>query len=280
MTDTILVTGATGNVGSLLVDLLQARDVHLRTLPRQPRPMDRATLATVTDGVDAVFLACGNVPEQVDFECALIDQAAQAGVRRIVKLSARGADPAATPAYWRWHAQIEQYLRASGVPAVVLQPSFLMSNLFAATEHVREQGMLFAPAADARISMIHPGDVAAGAAVALTTDGHDGATYVLTGPEAITYTQVAADLSTALGRPVGYAGIPPEVARMGLLAAGLPEFVVDQLLEVFAALRGGAQADTTDAVQRLTGWPPQSFATWAATYGDAFRGADSAALAG
>jgi uncharacterized protein YbjT (DUF2867 family) len=280
MTDTILVTGATGNVGSLLVDLLQARDVHLRTLPRQPRPMDRATLATVTDGVDAVFLACGNVPEQVDFECALIDQAAQAGVRRIVKLSARGADPAATPAYWRWHAQIEQYLRASGVPAVVLQPSFLMSNLFAATEHVREQGMLFAPAADARISMIHPGDVAAVAAVALTTDGHDGATYVLTGPEAITYTQVAADLSTALGRPVGYAGIPPEVARMGLLAAGLPEFVVDQLLEVFAALRGGAQADTTDAVQRLTGWPPQSFATWAATYGDAFRGADSAALAG
>ena len=119
MTNTILVTGATGNVGSILVDLLQARDVHLRTLPRRPRPMDRATLATVTDGVDAVFLACGNVPEQVDFECAVIDQAAQAGVRRIVKLSARGADPAAPPAYWRWHAQIEQHLRASGVPAVV-----------------------------------------------------------------------------------------------------------------------------------------------------------------
>jgi uncharacterized protein YbjT (DUF2867 family) len=280
MTTTILVTGATGNVGSILVDLLQARDVRLRTLPRRPRPMDRATLATVTDGVDAVFLACGNVPEQVDFECAVIDQAAQAGVRRIVKLSARGADPAASPAYWRWHAHIEQHLRASGVPAVVLQPSFLMSNLFAATEHVREQGMLFAPAADARISMIHPGDVAAVAALALTTDGHDGATYVLTGPEAITYTQVAADLSTALGRPVGYAAIPPEAARAGLLAAGLPEFVVEQLLEVFAALRGGAQAETTDAVQRLTGWPPQSFATWAATYADAFRGADSAALAG
>ena len=161
-----------------------------------------------------------------------------------------------------------------------MEPSFLMSNLFAATEHVREQGMLFAPAADARISMIHPGDVAAVAALALTTDGHDGATYVLTGPEAITYTQVAADLSTALGRPVGYAAIPPEAARAGLLAARLPEFVVEQLLEVFAALRGGAQAETTDAVQRLTGWPPQSFATWAATYADAFRGADSAALAG
>jgi uncharacterized protein YbjT (DUF2867 family) len=280
MTDTILVTGATGNVGSLLVDLLQARDVHLRTLPRQPRPMDRATLATVTDGVDAVFLACGNVPEQVDFECALIDQAAQAGVRRIVKLSARGADPDASPAYWRWHAQIEQHLRASGVPAVVLQPSFLMSNLFAATEHVREQGMLFAPAADARISMIHPGDVAAVAAVALTTDGHDGSTYVLTGPEAITYTQVAADLSAAIGRPVGYAAIPPEAAREALLAAGLPDFVVAQLLEIFAALRRSEQTVTSDTVQRLTGWAPQTFATWSTTYADAFRPADSVALAG
>jgi uncharacterized protein YbjT (DUF2867 family) len=242
--------------------------------------VDQDTLATATDGVDAVFLACGNVPEQVDFECAVIDQATQAGVRRIVKLSARGADPAAVPAYWRWHAQIEQHLRASGVPAVVLQPSFLMSNLFAAAEHVRGPGMLFAPAGDARISMIHPADVAAVAAVALTTDGHEGATYVLTGPEAITYTQVAADLSTALGRPVGYAAIPPEAAREGLLAAGLPAFVVEQLLEVFAALRRGAQAETTDAVQRLTGWAPQSFATWAATYADAFRGAESRVLAG
>ncbi len=279
MSNTILVTGATGNVGSALVDLLQARDVRLRTLPRTPR-LDRDTLATAIHGVDAVFLACGNVPAQVDFECAVIDQAAQAGVRRIVKLSARGADPAATPAYWRWHAEIEQHLRASGVPAVLLQPSFLMTNLLAATEHVREQGMLFAPAGDATISMVHPADVAAVAAVVLTTDGHDGATYVLTGPEAITYTQVAADLSTAIGRPVGYADIPPEAARAGLLAAGLPDFVVAQLLEVFAALRRGEQSTTTDAVQRLTGWGPQSFATWAATYAEAFRGADSAALAG
>ncbi len=280
MTSTILVTAATGNVGSVVVDLLQARDVHIRTLPREPRPIDAATLAPLTDGVDAVFLGCGNVPEQVDFECAVIDQAAQAGVRRIVKLSAQGADPAAKVAYWRWHAQIERYLRASGVPSVVLQPSFYMSNLFAATEHVREQGMLFATAGDAAITMVHPADVAAVAAVALTTDGHDGATYLVTGPEAISYTVVAADLSVATGRPVGYAAIPPEAAREALLAGGLPDFVVAQLLEVFAALRRGEQSVSTDTVQRLTGRAPQTFATWAATYAEAFRGAESAALAG
>ena len=280
MTSTILVTAATGNVGSVVAELLPARDVHLRTLPREPRPLDPATLASVTDGVDAIFLACGNVPEQVDFECAVIDQAARAGVRRIVKLSAQGADPQAAVAYWRWHAQIEQHLRASGVPSVVLQPSFYMSNLFAATEHVRQHGMLFAPAGDAAITMVHPADVAAVATVALTTDGHDGRTYLVTGPEAVTYAQVAADLSAATGRPVGYAAVPPEAAREPLAASGLPHFVVDQLLEVFAALRRGEQTRLTDTVQRLTGRSPQTFATWAATYADAFRTVDSAVLAG
>ena len=278
MTSTILVTGATGNVGSFVVDLLRARDVHVRTLPSRPRPLHPATFAGLTDGADAVFLACGNVPDQTDFECAVIDQAARAGVRRIVKLSAQGADPGAAVAYWRWHAQVEEHLRASGVPSVVLQPSFYMSNLFAATEHVREQGMLFAPAGEAAITMVHPADVAAVATMALTTDGHDGATYLVTGPTAITYTQVAADLSAATGRSVGYAAIPPEAAREALRGAGLPDFVVAQLLEVFAALRRGEQTVVTDTVQRLTGWAPQTFATWAATYADTFRGADSVAL--
>ena len=280
MTSTILVTGATGNVGSALVDLLPARDVQIRTLPPKPRPADRATLAAATSGVDAVFLSCGNVPEQVDFECGVIDQAAQAGVRRIVKLSAQGADLESPVTFWRRHAQIEQHLRASGVPGVALRPSFYMTNLLAAVEHVRHQGTLFAPAGDAGITMIHPGDVAAVAALTLTTDGHDGATYVVTGPEAVTYSQVAAGLSAVTGRRVGYAAVPPEAAREALLAAGLPEFVVAQLLEVFAALRRGEQTVVTDTVQRLTGSAPQAFAGWATTYADAFRGADSVAVAG
>jgi uncharacterized protein YbjT (DUF2867 family) len=162
---------------------------------------------------------------------------------------------------------------------VVLQPSFLMSNLFAATEHVRQQGMLFAPAGDAAITMVHPADVAAVATAALTTDGHDGATYLVTGPAAITYPEVAADLAAATGRFVGYAAIPPEAAGETMRGAGLPDFVVAQLLEIFAALRRGEQTVVADTVQRLTGRPPQTFATWAATYADAFRSADSVAFA-
>ena len=180
-------------------------------------------------GVDSVFLACGNVADQVAYECAVIDESARAGVRQIVKLSARGAAAGAPVAYWRWHGQVERHLKAARVPAVLLQPSFSMANLLGAADHVRQRGMLFAPAGLARISMIDPADVAAVAAVALTTTGHDGRTYVLTGREAITSARVAADLSAATGHSVGYANIPPEAAGSALVDAGMPPFAAEQI---------------------------------------------------
>ena len=82
----------------------------------------------------------------MEYECAVIDAAAEAGVRRIVKLSARGAAVGAPVAYWHWHGLIERHLQTCGVPALLLRPGFLMTNLLGAAEHVRQQGMLFAPA--------------------------------------------------------------------------------------------------------------------------------------
>ena len=119
--------------------------------------------------------------------------------------------------------------------------------------------------------MIHPADVAEVAAVTLTSAGHSGKTYVLTGPEAITYAHVAAHLSTATGQSVGYADIPPEAAGPALVEAGLPPFAADQLVAVFAALRQGAQATTTDAVHAVTGRAPRSFPEFAREYASVFR---------
>ena len=108
-------------------------------------------------------------PSRWTFECAVIDEAARAGVRRIVKLSARGADLGAPVAYWDWHARIEQHLQASGVPAVILQPSFLMTNLLGRRRPGPPAAACCSPRpAAARIAMIDPADVAAVAAVTLT----------------------------------------------------------------------------------------------------------------
>ncbi len=254
---TILVTGASGNIGRLLVPRLQAAGATVRVFDRGAvDPADQF------DAVDRLFLACGNVPGQVEFECAMIDQAVRSGVQRIVKLSARGADVDAAPVFWQWHGLIEQHLRASGVPAVVLQPSFVMSNLFAAVDHVRERGMLFAPAGDARIAMIHPADVAAAAAVALLDDGHQGHRYVLTGPTAVSYDEVAEAASLALGRQVGYADVPPEAAVAAMEEAGVPSFAAQQVVTVFGELRRGVQSETTDTVARLTGREGRTVADW------------------
>ncbi len=267
MTDptTILVTAASGNVGRHLVPQLRASGASVRILRRDPGP-----LAEQFHGVDRLFLACGNVPAQVEFECAMIDHAVQAGVRRIVKLSARGADLDAPVAFWQWHALIEQHLRHASTPAVLLRPSFMMSNLFAATVPIREQGMLFAPAGTARISMIDPADVAAVAARALIEDGHDGRDYVLTGPEAVSYVGIAQAASAAVGRGVDYADIPPDAAVAAMTGAGVPAFAAQQIVAVFAELRRGVQSETTDAVRRVTGRDPRSVAGWFSAHAAAF----------
>src|SRR5918998_5461104 len=205
----VLVTGATGNVGSRVVGKLRDLGVPVRAFARDAGQAaavlgdgvevvvgdfaDAASVRRALDGVEGDFLACANVPSQVEHETTVIDAAAEAGVGRIVKLSALGAEVGASVAFWDWHGRIEEHLRASGVPFVMLRPAFNMTNLLGPAEGVRHEGVLFAPAEGARIAMIDPGDVAETAAVALGTDGHEGRTYVLTGPEAITFDRVAKD---------------------------------------------------------------------------------------
>jgi len=286
---TILVTGATGSVGARLVNELRTKGQNVRALVHHPYHAakldgsgaqlvladfaDPTSVRAALDGVDAVFLACGNVPDQVAYECAVIDEAKGAGVQRIVKLSARGAAVGSRVAYWDWHGLIERRLQASGMAATVLRPSFLMTNLLAAAGANTIPCCCTGLAAGARISMVDPRDVAAVAAVALTTTGHQGRTYVLTGPVAITYQQVAQDLSAATGRSIDFVDIPPEVATVALIEAGLPQFAAEQVVTVFGELRAGVQWETTDTVRVLTGHPARPFAVFARDHADAFRGA-------
>jgi uncharacterized protein YbjT (DUF2867 family) len=180
-----------------------------------------------------------------------------------VKLSTGGAERGAPVAFWDWHGQIEQHLRASGIPAVILQSSFYMSNLLAAAEQVAREGRLYAPAGEAKIAMVDPRDVGAAAAAVLTGTGHEGRTYVLTGPDAITYAEVAAEVWAATGRKVEFVDVSEEGAKQGMVEVGLPEFVAEQIVRVFAMLRQGVAAKVTDTVESLTGSLPRSFAAFA-----------------
>jgi uncharacterized protein YbjT (DUF2867 family) len=200
-----------------------------------------------------------------------VGPAAAAGVSRIVKLSALGAEVGSPLPPFDWYGRIEQHLWRSEVPAVVLRASFYMSNLFGMAEAIRQTGKLFAPADGAKIAMIDPRDVAAVAAVALSTDGYEGQTYELTGPEAITYEHIAEELSGATGRPVEFVDVPDEAARQGFVEAGMPDWLVEHLIGVFGIIREGVLEQTTDMVRTLSGCEPRTFAQFAHEHAGLFQ---------
>lgn len=275
----ILVTGATGNAGAEVVRALLEKGQPVRAFVRDPikaeslfgepaelAPGDFAepdSVRAALDGVDSVFLSGADDPRRVAWEMDAIDMAAAAGVRRIVKLSSIVAQPGAPVAFWDWHGQIEQHLRASGLATTILRANAFMSNVLAGADRVAHEGRLFAPAGEATIAMIDPRDVGAAAAAVLTTPGHDGKTHVLTGPEAITYEQAAADLSVATGREVEYIDVPDEAAKQAMIEGGLPEFVAKEIVQVFVMLRQGVGRQVTPTVEELTGSPARDFASFA-----------------
>jgi uncharacterized protein YbjT (DUF2867 family) len=282
----ILVTGATGNVGTHLVRSLRTPDRALvRALVRDPAAAGRrlgdvelavgdfddpGSLRRALDGVDRVYLTAADGPRKVAQETALIDAAAAAGVRRIVKLSAMHADPASPLPAFRWHGQVEAHLRGSGVPWVVLRPAFFMTNLLMVAEGVAHTGTLYAPTAGRGTAMIDLRDVADAAAAVLTADGHDGRVYELTGPAAVTFTEVAAAISAATGRPVGFADLTEEQARPRFAGAGLPDWLAQQLAGVFGHIREGRFERTTGHVAAITGRPPRDVAAFVRDHAAAF----------
>jgi uncharacterized protein YbjT (DUF2867 family) len=270
----ILVTGATGNVGGHVVRALTGRGVPVRAFVRDAGRAarvlgpdvelaegdfaDRRSLDRALEGVDRMFLACGNIPGQVELECAAIDAAADAGTGRVVKLSGPDATADSPLIFERWHGAIEQHLAASELPRVLLRPRTYMTNLLAYALGVAQTGMLFAPAGAARISFVDPRDVAEVAAETLTGAGHEGRTYTLTGPEAVTFERLASEITAAIGRPVTYINVSDDDARRAMVSDGLPPMIADAIVAIFAAQRAGSMADTTDTIRTLTGREPRT----------------------
>jgi uncharacterized protein YbjT (DUF2867 family) len=279
----ILVTGATGNIGGEVVQHLLEKNGSIRGLVRDPSKATKLanrvelaigdlsqpeTLDAALQGIERAFLVLPNLPNQVELECGFIDAAKRAGVHHIVKLSVMGAGELPST-FQQWHRQIEEHLEQSGITWTHLRPNMLMQNMrwFAAT--IAQTGSIYNCVGDAKISHVDGRDVAAVAALCLTEPGHENQRYVLTGPEAITFDDIADIFAKALDRSVVYVDLPPADLKAARLANGEPEWYLDAELELFANWQQGAGTATTNTIADLMQRPATTYEAFAQDYAQA-----------
>lgn len=292
----ILVTGATGNVGTPLVEELASGGAKLRALVRPGSDVarlrelgvetaegsfdDEESLRRALDGVERVFLLTPpGVHDMLARQARVVDLAAAAGVEQIVKLSSIAADEPTEARIVRAHRRAEEHVERSGVAWTHLRPNWFMQNELAQAQTIAAAGTFYAPDVG-RVSMVDARDVAAAAAAVLTGEGHAGRAYVLTGPEALSYADVAERFTRALGRPVSWSEVTLEEARESMLAGGLPDDLAGGFTEIMARYReGGVTAAVSPAVEELTGRRPRSFEQFAGDYADSFADSRQARVA-
>lgn len=283
MSGLIAVTGATGRIGRRVVRHLVEEGAAVRALGRDREKLamspaddtrtaayeDAAAMRAALDGADSLFLVSAHeAPDRVRTHATAVDAALAAGVRRIVYLSYLNAAPHATFTFARDHWHTEQHIRATGVPFTFLRDSTYQADLAAMTS---PEGVLRGPAGDGRVGAVTHDDVAGSATAVLLGDGHDGATYDLTGPEALSFAEIAAALSRASGREVVYRPETRDEAYASRAAHQAPDWELDGWVTSYEAVATGEMADVSDDVRVLTGHPPQAFADYLAAHPACYR---------
>jgi uncharacterized protein YbjT (DUF2867 family) len=282
----ILITGAGGTVGTALVEELKGSDQKTRLTFRSKDKAEKAaaagydvvtldyaqpeTLGPAFAGVDTVFLLGTGVLGQAEGEINVVNAAKAAGVKKIVKLSIWGAD-AEEYALARMHRTVERAIEASGLEWTFLRPNnFMQGFITYEGESIRAEGAFYLPAGEAKVNHIDARDIARVAAKVLTTPGHAGKAYNLSGPKAISYAEVADILSAAIGKPVRYVAVSDDAARSAMIAGGAPELYADYVIELYQYFRASGAAEVSSTVKELTGRDPITFEQFARDYAAAF----------
>lgn len=269
MNDLILVTGGTGTIGSHLLKFLKEYDATVRVFARDSKKAlrlreqgydvvlgdfdDRQSVDKALNGVQKVFLNSPAGPQQVAHQVAVVEGAISHGVGYIVKVSAMGAGPDSRLNMGRWHNEIEQAIRTSGIPYTFLQANGFMQNFFAYAHSIKDQGRIYAPMSHAKYSAVDACDVARTAARVLRGEGYENQTYVLTGPSAIDMRDVARAISTAINKEVRYVPISPEDAEKNMRSMGMPDWLVEDLSQLSRIYSENGASQVSQDISKLTG---------------------------
>jgi uncharacterized protein YbjT (DUF2867 family) len=277
----VLVTGATGTIGSQVVRRLAAHDdlavrAFVRNIDRAaPLRAAGAALAQGTfENPTAVYAACHGIdtlvlitpanPHAASQAGAALTAARAAGIRKIVRLSAFKAAVDGPTAVTRLHGRTDQEIQASGLTSVILRPPFFMQNLLFLTDHrLVTEGTLHFGVGDGKIGMIDARDVVDCIERCVVSDAYDDQVFTLTGPESIGFGEVADRLSQILGRPVRYVPMSPEEVEGTVLEMALPAWYARVMRDLCSAYRDGWGDTTTDSVAGITLRAPRGFDAFA-----------------
>jgi len=291
LTETILITGATGTVGSEVVKQLSAKGENIIVKAAARSATDNTfenlnrvqvvqldydkpdSLAVALKGVDKLFLLTPFQSNMVDLTSNLVSEAKKAKVKYIAKQSVMGADaePGITPG--RLHRQAEKIIEESGIPFTFLRPNFFMQNFVNYYSNlIRSQGAFYMPAGDAKVSFVDVRDIAAVAVKSLINDNQQkGRTYNITGGEALSYGQAAEILSKAVGKKINYVNVTDQDARNGMKDMSMDEWTIKSMIELFEITRAGYVSEISPIVEQVTGNKPITFSQFAKDYAGAFK---------
>ena len=283
----VLITGASGNSGIALIRRLRTSGLTIRAMVRRQQDYlreilpgvefvtadfdDPASLRRPLSGVRSAFLVTNSSERVEEQQLGFVREARAAGVRHIVYLSQLHAARDSPVRFLRYHAAVEDAIVKSGMAFTHLRPNFFMQSLLGLRSTIAGEGRFYAPAGEARVSVVDVRDIADVAAAALTDPRHEGKIHDITGPEALTHAEMAGRLSEALNREVTFVDIPEVAMRDVLNGLGVPRWQAEGLLEDYAHYRRGEASTIAGTVGEITGHPARSFADFARDYRQAFR---------
>jgi (4-alkanoyl-5-oxo-2,5-dihydrofuran-3-yl)methyl phosphate reductase len=281
----LLITGASGEIGRQVVKQLVRCGERPRIFVRDAMKAgalfgrdvemtvgdftDAAALSRALNHIDAVLCITAG-PDLARHDESVAGAARSNRVSRVVKLSS--FDARVNVGTGVWHAAGEAAIRESGVPFTFVQPSGFMNNMLHWAPSVRTRGVVRSATGNGRIPFIHPRDIVDVIVQTLTTEGFVGEALPITGPEALSYAEMAERIGSALGKPVGFMGISMDEARREQAASGESDAVINAHLSIFQAIYDGTLAQVTDTVERVLGRKAAGIDQWIAENVTAFEG--------
>jgi uncharacterized protein YbjT (DUF2867 family) len=280
---TYLITGATGDVGSKVVELLIQRNIRPRVFVRDATKAhalfgdqadiftgdlaDPSSLHAALVGADKLFLV-NSGPQIPTRDEAAAKAAKAAGIQHLVKLSSMDVQHGL--AIGAWHEQGEAAIRASGIPFTFLQPTGFMSNLLAWTHSIRTEGIVRSSTGEGRRPFIHSNDIAAVATEVLTSHNYEGQSLPITGPTAVTFAEVTTKIGHAIGKPLTFQTISDDEARERYAKVSGSEEETEAHVALWRAIREGRLASVTDKVEQILGRKPIDLDQWTTENAAAF----------